>query len=143
MLLCACHGATMHISACWGASPYSSPLMLQEIRLLERISHDRNIVQFYGACLETNPPMLVMEYMGVRAALPHLRMRADSRRWLQLVASGIVAAFEGMAGSVRQPSAKGVSLGLLMSSSPWYGRSARGRSLSLDCRRGACACAQG
>ncbi len=37
--------------------------------MLERISHDKNIVQFYGACLETNPPMLVMEYMGVRAAL--------------------------------------------------------------------------
>ncbi|KAK9818906.1 hypothetical protein WJX81_000729, partial [Elliptochloris bilobata] len=39
-------------------------VFLNEIRLLERISHDRNIVQFYGACLETNPPMLVMEYMG-------------------------------------------------------------------------------
>jgi len=39
----------------------------QEIKLLERISHDRNIVQFYGACLETSPPMLVMEFMGVRA----------------------------------------------------------------------------
>ncbi len=37
--------------------------------MLERISHDKNIVQFYGACLETNPPMLVMEYMGVRATL--------------------------------------------------------------------------
>ena len=41
-------------------------LMMQEIQLLERISHDRNIVQFYGACLETKPPMLIMEYMGVR-----------------------------------------------------------------------------
>ena len=40
--------------------------MLQEIQLLKRISHDRNIVQFYGACLETKPPMLIMEYMGVR-----------------------------------------------------------------------------
>ena len=37
----------------------------QEIQLLKRISHDRNIVQFYGACLETKPPMLIMEYMGV------------------------------------------------------------------------------
>ena len=43
--------------------------ILQEIQLLKRISHDRNIVQFYGACLETKPPMLIMEYMGVRAAL--------------------------------------------------------------------------
>ena len=40
----------------------------QEIRLLMRISFDRNIVQFYGACLETKPPMLVMEYMGVRTS---------------------------------------------------------------------------
>ncbi|KAK9825358.1 hypothetical protein WJX81_003161 [Elliptochloris bilobata] len=36
----------------------------EEIRLLRRISFDRNVVQFYGACLETQPPMLVMEYMG-------------------------------------------------------------------------------
>ena len=45
------------------------PLTLQEIQLLKRISHDRNIVQFYGACLDTQPPMLIMEYMGVRSAL--------------------------------------------------------------------------
>ena len=43
--------------------------LLQEIQLLKRISHDRNIVQFYGACLETKPPMLIMEYMGVGFAL--------------------------------------------------------------------------
>ena len=42
---------------------------LQEIQLLKRISHDRNVVQFYGACLETKPPMLIMEYMGVSQAL--------------------------------------------------------------------------
>ena len=41
----------------------------QEVQLLKLISFDRNIVQFYGACLDTQPPMLVMEYMGVRAAL--------------------------------------------------------------------------
>ena len=41
-------------------------LTLQEIQLLKGISHDCNIVQFYGACLETQPPMLIMEYMGVR-----------------------------------------------------------------------------
>ena len=38
---------------------------VQEIQLLRRISFDRNIVQFYGACLESQPPMLVMEYMAV------------------------------------------------------------------------------
>ena len=42
---------------------------MQEIRLLKRISFDRNIVQFYGACLESQPPMLVMEYMGVCPSL--------------------------------------------------------------------------
>ncbi|KAK9834205.1 hypothetical protein WJX81_008121 [Elliptochloris bilobata] len=39
-------------------------VFLDEVRLLKRISFDRNIVQFYGACLETKLPMLVMEYMG-------------------------------------------------------------------------------
>ena len=63
--------AVVYVSNCWGLSSYQCLLLLQEIRLLERISHDRNIVQFYGACLQTNPPMLVMEYMGVRAALVH------------------------------------------------------------------------
>ena len=42
---------------------------MQEIQLLRRISFDRNIVQFYGACLESQPPMLVMEYMAVRSPL--------------------------------------------------------------------------
>ena len=55
----------MHVSKCWGLTPDRGLRLSQEIRLLERISHDRNIVQFYGACLQTNPPM---EYMGVRAA---------------------------------------------------------------------------
>ena len=37
---------------------------MQERQLLRRISFDRNIVQFYGACLESQPPMLVSEYIG-------------------------------------------------------------------------------
>ena len=53
-------------SACPAAHSCLHSLTLQEIQLLKRISHDRNIVQFYGACLETKPPMLIMEYMGVR-----------------------------------------------------------------------------
>ena len=32
---------------------------------MKRISFDRNIVQFYGACLDIQPPMLIMEYMAV------------------------------------------------------------------------------
>ncbi|KAK9825364.1 hypothetical protein WJX81_004084 [Elliptochloris bilobata] len=39
-------------------------LFIEEIQLLKRISFDRNVVQFYGACLESQPPMLVMEYMA-------------------------------------------------------------------------------
>ena len=36
----------------------------QEIGILKSISYDRNIVQFYGACLKsaTNEPMLLLEY---------------------------------------------------------------------------------
>ena len=41
----------------------------QEISILKSISYDRNIVQFYGAVLSGSEPMLVLEYMEVRA--PH------------------------------------------------------------------------
>ena len=37
----------------------------QEISILKSISYDRNIVQFYGAVLSNNEPMLVLEYMEV------------------------------------------------------------------------------
>ena len=33
---------------------------------MERVSFDRNIVQYYGACLNEEVPLLVMEYMAVR-----------------------------------------------------------------------------
>ena len=58
-------------SGCFLASMTATSVCLavQEIRLLKRISFDRNIVQFYGACLESQPPMLVMEYMGVCPSL--------------------------------------------------------------------------
>ena len=58
----------------------------QEIRLLRRISFDRNIVQFYGACLETKPPMLVMEYMGVRTSYIAILALVHPARalWLQI-----------------------------------------------------------
>ena len=39
------------------------PCMLQEINLMEKLSFDRNIVQFYGAVLSAPAPMLVLEYM--------------------------------------------------------------------------------
>ena len=36
---------------------------LQEIAVLRSLSYDRNLVQFYGACLEREHAMLVLEYM--------------------------------------------------------------------------------
>ena len=42
-------------------------LLVKEANLLKEVSYDRNIVQFYGACLEDQESaMLVMEYMAVR-----------------------------------------------------------------------------
>lgn len=37
--------------------------VLQEINLMEKLSFDRNIVQFYGAVLSAPAPMLVLEFM--------------------------------------------------------------------------------
>ncbi|KAK9811452.1 hypothetical protein WJX72_004105 [[Myrmecia] bisecta] len=54
----------------------------KEISILKSLSFDRNIVQFYGACLQEGRPMLVLEYMeggDVRQAIS-----ADKRgklRW--------------------------------------------------------------
>ena len=39
--------------------------MRREIAILRKVSYDRNIVQFYGACT-AEPTMLCMEYMEVR-----------------------------------------------------------------------------
>ena len=36
---------------------------MQEIAVLRSLSFDRNLVQFYGACLEREHAMLVLEYM--------------------------------------------------------------------------------
>ncbi|KAK9829556.1 hypothetical protein WJX72_006471 [[Myrmecia] bisecta] len=35
----------------------------KEISMLKKLSYDRNIVQFYGACMQEGKPMLVLEYM--------------------------------------------------------------------------------
>ena len=43
-------------------------LMRKEIDIMQRVSYDSNIVQFFGACTTTEPAMLVMEYMRVSAA---------------------------------------------------------------------------
>jgi serine/threonine protein kinase len=36
---------------------------MQEIHLMHKLSYDRNMVQLYGACLDSTCPMLVLEYM--------------------------------------------------------------------------------
>ena len=53
--------------------------------MMERVSFDRNIVQYYGACLNEDVPLLVMEYMAVRCCpLPFLSATA-SQRLLQIL----------------------------------------------------------
>lgn len=37
----------------------------REIQILQRVSHDRNIVQFYGRSYFPEGPVLVMEYLEV------------------------------------------------------------------------------
>ena len=40
----------------------------KETSVLEKVSRDRNVVQFYGACLKDQASaMLVMEFMAVRS----------------------------------------------------------------------------
>lgn len=41
-----------------------STLMLQ-IAMMKHVSRDRNVVQFYGACLNSDSLMLVVEFMEV------------------------------------------------------------------------------
>ena len=46
-------------------------LLAKEVFVLKKVSYDRNIVQFYGACLQDQASaMLVMEYMAVRVLDP-------------------------------------------------------------------------
>ena len=38
-------------------------LAMQEVALLRHLNFDRNLVQFYGACIAENNLMLVLEFM--------------------------------------------------------------------------------
>ena len=51
--------------------------MQREIAILRKVSYDRNIVQFYGACT-SQPTMLCMEYMEVRKRLSSPRPAQQS-----------------------------------------------------------------
>lgn len=56
----------------------------QEINLMEKLSFDRNIVQFYGAVLSGTAPMLILEYMeggDLRDALSH--QQGNELSWYQ------------------------------------------------------------
>ena len=52
------------------------PLQRKEIDILKRVSFNRNVVQFYGFCLDESAPMLVrpLSIRGSRAALLQCRM---------------------------------------------------------------------
>lgn len=55
-----CPGGSCHFAP---VQSCASPWVLQEIQMMEQLSFDRNIVQFYGACLAPPHPMLILEYM--------------------------------------------------------------------------------
>ena len=44
-------------------------MRLQEIELLRSLSFDANIVQYYGACLQEENTMMVLEYMAVSTSI--------------------------------------------------------------------------
>lgn len=40
---------------------------LREVQILQRVSFDKNVVQFYGTCMKFGMgPMLVMEFLEVK-----------------------------------------------------------------------------
>ena len=43
---------------------------MQEQKVLERLSYDENIVQFYGSYIQEGDVLLVLEYMEVRPTTP-------------------------------------------------------------------------
>lgn len=56
------------------ADEWQMTQFIKEINLMEKLSFDRNIVQFYGAVLSAPAPMLVLEFMeggDLRDALSH------------------------------------------------------------------------
>ena len=59
--------------ACGTAEDAWLRLLSKEVQILKKVSLDRNIVQFYGACLRSQQSaMLVMEYMEVRPIVLYL-----------------------------------------------------------------------
>ena len=46
-----------------GARWETVAMVVQEIRLLKMLNHDRNIVQFVGCCIAHDCLLLVQEYM--------------------------------------------------------------------------------
>ena len=57
----------------------SLSLFAQEISLLKAISYDRNLVQFYGAVLNVEQPMLVRSHRLPSDDMHHCRSYSTSR----------------------------------------------------------------
>ena len=76
-------------SCCEDRAEYPA-FVLQEINLMEKLSFDRNIVQFYGAVLSAPAPMLVLEFMegntpSALHSLPlHVRWSCSSAHLLHI-----------------------------------------------------------
>ncbi len=59
--------AVKHIP-CIVGDPQKLHQMRREVAIMQRISYDPNIVQFYGACMTNEGAWLCMEYMEVRTS---------------------------------------------------------------------------
>ena len=57
--------AVQHAIMKAGTNGVTTCKLLQEIELLRSLSFDANIVQFYGAVLQEENTMMVLEYMAV------------------------------------------------------------------------------
>ena len=74
---------------------YSDDLQLQqfclEIQLLKSLSFDRNIVQFYGACLHDEHPVLVSPYAHAELSYGHgsqrVAIKMSSQLWCHKVSA--------------------------------------------------------
>jgi hypothetical protein len=53
--------------------------MRRSVVLCRYVSRDRNIVQFYGACVQTNSLLLVIELMEVSMCIAHTDRSTSSR----------------------------------------------------------------
>ena len=78
-----------HIPCLAGDPQRLQHLMRREIAIMKRISYDRNIVQFYGACSGDDGAWVCMELMEARICLRFIKasrvlsQRASRTLWLK------------------------------------------------------------